>query len=480
MHTRLLLLAGCLIISGSLRVVAQSRTVDLSLDESLTLLQQANPSIRLADKQIDIARAQRGGVNSLWYPTLSLSGAYFHFVNKIEVSESMGALSNGRFAQMSSELPDGEPLKQILEGLDATMLTVPIAPQNVTSIDLNISWPLFLGGRRLNATKAARSAVALVEENRREVDAGQQTALVECYFALRLGKRVVEVQQATLAALEQHYRNALRLEEAGMIDRAERLVAQVNMQQAESRLVEARNDLMVIGSALGTLIGADSVEINPTTPLFICDDLPPIETFKQSLDNNYAVRQLDIQSQMIESQLRIDRGAYLPEIAVFGRQTLYSHGISKNYIPRTIFGAGMSWTLFDGLGREKGIKQTRGKQQSIAIARQRATDDLEVVIDKFYTQLLNAASRAATLGTTIELSRELVRMRRKAFAEGMATSTEVVDAEVMLSGAEVALLLCYYSFDTALINLLTTCGRPELFDNYSRGIHHTATDAVTG
>ena len=49
------------------------------------------------------------------------------------------------------------------------------------------------------------------------------------------------------------------------------------------------------------------------------------------------------------------------------------------------------------------------------------------------------------LNTTIELSEELVRMRKKAFAEGMATSTEVVDAETLLSKTKVARLAAYYS-----------------------------------
>ena len=58
-------------------------------------------------------------------------------------------------------------------------------------------------------------------------------------------------------------------------------------------------------------------------------------------------------------------------------------------------------------------------------------------------------------------------MRRKAFAEGMATSTEVVDAEVMLSKARIAVLLAYYEYDVALANLLSLCGAPERFERYS-------------
>ena len=67
------------------------------------------------------------------------------------------------------------------------------------------------------------------------------------------------------------------------------------------------------------------------------------------------------------------------------------------------------------------------------------------------------------LNTTIELSEELVRMRKKAFAEGMVTSTEVVDAETLLSKTKVARLAAYYEYDVTLMNLLALCGIPEQF-----------------
>ena len=97
----------------------------------------------------------------------------------------------------------------------------------------------------------------------------------------------------------------------------------------------------------------------------------------------------------------------------------------------------------------------------------KAIDDISVGIDKFYSQMQNALSSVNALNTTIELSRELVRMRKKAFTEGMATSTEVVDAEVMLSKVEIASLLAFYQYDVALINLLSACGIPDTFRNYS-------------
>ena len=64
------------------------------------------------------------------------------------------------------------------------------------------------------------------------------------------------------------------------------------------------------------------------------------------------------------------------------------------------------------------------------------------------------------------MANELVRIRVKSFREGMATSSDVVDAEVILSNVKTAFLLAYYQYDVALANLLSLCGIPESFGRY--------------
>lgn len=100
--------------------------------------------------------------------------------------------------------------------------------------------------------------VSIAEENRGQVDATVQAMLVESYFAVRLGQRVVDVREQTLRSLEKHYQNALKLEANGMIDKAERLFVQVNMDEARRELESARSDLGVAQSALKAIIRVDS------------------------------------------------------------------------------------------------------------------------------------------------------------------------------------------------------------------------------
>ena len=308
--------------------------------------------------------------------------------------------------------------------------------------------------------------IDMARENREQTDATQRILLAESYFGLRLAQEVVRVRQDTYNSLQQHYKNALKLEAAGMIDKAGRLFAQVNMDEAQRSLEASQKEAAVLQNALRTLLNMeDTCTIQPISPLFINTVLPAQEEFLQAMrTENYTVNQLQLQSHIAKQQLRIDQSGYLPDIAVFGKQTLYAHGIQSNLVPRTMIGVGFTWNLFDGLAREKRIRQSKIAQQTLAIGQEKAKDNLSVGIDKLYTQMQKSQDNVRALNSTIELSEELVRIRKKSFTEGMATSTEVIDAENMLATVRVARLAAYYEYDVALMNLLALCGIPERFD----------------
>ena len=443
--------------------------IELSLGQSVERLREKNLSLQIADRAIDWARGEHRRVSSFWYPSVSVTGAYLHMANRIEVEQPLSQFTDPAKDFIHSILPDDQIISGLLDHVGTYTLRFPLAPQDVATIDANVTWPVFAGGKRIYAGRIGRTMVEVAEVNRAQVGAQMQTLLVESYFGLRLGMSVVEVREQTLRALERHYRDALKLEASGMINKADRLFVEVRMDEARRALETARKDLDVAQSALKALIRIDSaVDVRPVSPLFINDTLPPVAYFKGEVgDNNYVVNQLKLQDDIADNQLRIGRAGYVPTIALMGKQTLYSNGIQKNLIPRTFVGVGFTWNLFDGLDREQKIRQAKITKQTVGITRDKAIDDISVGIDKFYSQMQNALSSVNALNTTIELSRELVRMRKKAFTEGMATSTEVVDAEVMLSKVEIASLLAFYQYDVALINLLSACGIPDTFRNYS-------------
>lgn len=197
--------------------------------------------------------------------------------------------------------------------------------------------------------------------NRKQVSADQQVLLVETYFGVRLGQKIVEVRQQTYDALEQHFQNALKLEATGMLTKTERLLFQVNRDEAKRELETAVKDLSVAQNAFKTLVQIETDEnILPVSPLFINESLPALDYFKSLVGrDNYIVQGLGIQQDIQQNQIKIANSAYMPAIELFGKQTLYSSGIRKNLVPRSLIGVGFTWNLFDGLGREKQIRQAK-------------------------------------------------------------------------------------------------------------------------
>ena len=459
-----------LIIFLGASVSATAQILSLSFDDALRQMQQGNRSLKIADKGIEAARTERDKLNALWYPSLQGAGTFVHLSEKIEVKQPLSQFTDPAKDFVHNLVPDDQFISSILDQIGSHTLAFPLAPRNLSTVGLTAEWIVFSGGKRIRAGKIGNAMIDIARENREQTDATQRVLLAESYFGLRLAQEVVRVRQDTYNSLKRHYENALKLEAAGMIDKAGRLFAQVNMDEAQRSLEASQKEAAVLQNALRTLLNIrDTCSIQPVSPLFINAVLPAKEEFLQTMQTeNYTVNQLQLQSNIAKQQLRIEQSGYLPDIAVFGKQTLYAHGIQSNLVPRTMIGVGFTWNLFDGLAREKRIRQSKRAQQTLSIGQEKAKDDLSVGIDKLYTQMQKAQDNVRALNTTVELSEELVRIRKKSFTEGMATSTEVIDSETMLATVRVARLAAYYEYDVALMNLLALCGTPEEFGKLSK------------
>ena len=345
-------------------------------------------------------------------------------------------------------------------------MSVPLLQRNLTTIDATISWPVFTGGKRMYATRIGNRMVDMAQVGQAEAHALLQTELIETYYALQLANKILEVKEQTYQSLQQHYDHALKLEANGLITKAERLFAEVNRQEAKREWEAARNEREVAHQALCSLLNMQEkgTDILPVSPLFISHDLPDSLYFKTLIpSNNYTINKLRLEESMVENRLRISKSAYFPTIALLGKQTLYARNLPRNLMPRTLIGIGFTWNLFDGLNREADVRVSRLAKETIALEKEKAGNALDVLVQKLYSELKEAQDEASTLHTTIAMSEELLRIRRKSFEEGMATSTEVVDAEVMLSNVRIAMLLAQYQFDVSLASLCSVCGVPELF-----------------
>ena len=453
------------ILCFPLSLQAQKGKHFLTLQEATELMNRNNPTLQMADKAVDIARGERQKLNAFWYPMLNASGMVVHLSNKVEVKQPLNTYTDPAKEWIQSVIPGEQLISSILNQVGNYTLSVPLLQRNLTTIDATISWPVFTGGKRMYATRIGNRMVDMAQVGQAETRALLQTELVETYYALQLANKILEVKEQTYQSLQQHYDHALKLEANGLITKAERLFAEVNRQEAKREWEAAKQERDVAHRALCSLLDIQKeVDILPVSPLFVTENLPDSLYFKSLIPStNYAMNRIRLEESIVENRLRISKSAYFPTIALLGKQTLYAHNVPRNLMPRTLIGIGFTWNLFDGLNREADVRVSRLAQETIALEKEKVKNTLDVMVQKLYSQMKEAEEEVSTLQTTIAMSEELLRIRRKSFEEGMATSTEVVDAEVMLSNVRIAMLLAQYQFDVSLASLCSVCGVPELF-----------------
>ena len=112
------------------------------------MLREKNQSLKIASKEIDLAKNEHERLNAFWYPSLSATGAYVHMSNKIEVKEPLSQFTDPAKDFVHTIIPNDQIISSILDKIGAYSLSFPLAPKDLTTIDANITWPIFTGGKR--------------------------------------------------------------------------------------------------------------------------------------------------------------------------------------------------------------------------------------------------------------------------------------------------------------------------------------------
>jgi len=193
-------------------------------------------------------------------------------------------------------------------------------------------------------------------------------------------------------------------------------------------------------------------------------ELPPLEELKRdALVANPSLARLAAAGSLASAGLAAENARWYPDIAAFGFRELHERGLTL-LDPTWAAGLTARWTLFDGFGREKSIVAARERSARVEALSSRARRDVETLVEKRYREARKALEQVEAFGAALELGRENVRVRTRAFEEGVATSLDVVDARLSLARVELGRLVAARDFDVALAELLEAAGQSEQYE----------------
>lgn len=424
----------------------------LSFAEALSLAEGRNERILAADAAVDRARSDRRVAQGRRFPDVTLTGRTTRINDEIVI--------------------DLDPIRQVMLGLHPGVPSTAIPPfqariqrQAFNNAGLSATMPVFTGGRLRAGVRAADAAVTAAEAGQRSMVGEVATELAQRYFGLQLAIQNRATRQASWESLGRHVERARSLERNGQIARAERLRAEVALAEADRDVQQAESDEQLARLALSATLAMD-VEIMPETPLFKVPPLAPVDSFKAAArDRNPILARLASEQARARQGIDATRGEFLPSLGLFAQRELYTHDLT---ITQPVWAAGvqLSLPLFQGGQRFARLAGARAQARQVELLRIRAQRDIELLVEQRYRQVEQARIQLTSLEATRTLAEESLRAQQLAFAAGLATSLDVVDAEQALARVQLGMFKALHDADVSLAALLESIGQPSRLPEY--------------
>ena len=303
---------------------------------------------------------------------------------------------------------------------------------------------------RRAASSAARAATEKGERTRAVVS----FRVKKGYYGLLLAERRVGVIDSALSAARANREQARDLFEQGLINRADRLAAEVRVSELESRRTEAVAARENAGDQLRLLLGVDeSVRVRPTDTL----------AREQANLGTLSVRAVNQRrSDMQALRYRVDAAretvrsrwlAFVPTLNAQGTAGWYDDTPFGTNGQSWTVGVSMTWSLFEGFQQVGAAQEAEATLQRAQVALQEQALRNEVEITAARRDLESARTRITQARRAVEQAEESLRIRSDRYAEGMARTTDLLQAEATLAERRLAYLRALYQHNVAVYRL---------------------------
>ncbi|MEE1316506.1 MAG: TolC family protein, partial [Prevotella sp.] len=289
-----------LVMFSPLFAMAQNATLDLSLDKAVEIALAENPTIRVADKEIEIKKVADKEAWQALLPSVTADLALSHSIKVAAIKTAMGEFKMGM---------DGSTTAT--GGLTMTLpLFAPAVYQNMKLTKEDI---------KLAQEKARASRLDLVNQ------------VTKAYYSALLAKDSRDVINKSYKLAEDNFNVVNSKFVNGRVSEYDKISAEVQMRTMKSSVVSAETGLNLALLQLKVLMGIDTdINININDSLKAYEDmlvLSNAQANEAELANNSTLKQLDQNKSMLQRARKVLRTGFMPTIGLqlTGQYNSYSN-----------------------------------------------------------------------------------------------------------------------------------------------------------
>jgi len=423
MH-RLLIVAA---LAGSASVAHAAPPRALTMAEAIELALSHNPQLAIRAEDIAVADARERGDGKLRLPVLGLKANVLFWDRVIEAD------------------------------LGPDFGKVTVRDRVTGSLDVQVTQPIsgaFVLGRLVDRDRALTAASRAQHDGAR-VDVAYQAA--EAYLGALQARTLGAVATATLQKLDADLQHARVLVQAGTLQPVDVLRLEVERARIEQQALEAETSALAARRRLALVLGLpDGSEL----ALADVDTAPPALAFSEdeavarARRDRGDARAADADRRAAELGVAVSRANYYPQVSLVG---VYSHAITSGSFgsaaDSAYLGVSLDWNLWDWGRRAAEVDGARALSRQARLAQGALVDQIAVAARTRWQAARTALATLDVSARGLAAAVEAQRVLAARFAQGAATTVELVDAETALAGAQAQAVIGRYQYLLAWLAL---------------------------
>lgn len=439
---KLLMGLGVLLI-GTLSVDAQEQgmsslgTMDLTLDKAIDIALAENPTIRVADKDVELKKVADTGAWQSLLPTLDATLSFSH---SIKVAEMKIGGNKIKFGQDGSSTATGA---------------------------LTMNLPIFAPAVYQNM-KLTKEDILLAQEKARSSRLDLVNQVTKAYYSALLAQDSYGVMKKAYNTSKENFDVVNNKFKVGRVSEYDKISAEVQMRSMNSSLVSAQTGLNLAMLQLKVLMGVTAnVDIAIDDSLNRYEStlvLPQANDGTLSLGNNSTLLQMDYNMQLLERTRKLLKTNFMPTVAIqlSGQYQSVSNPdwnvFGYSYSPSASVALAVNIPIFHADNWTK-LKSNRLQISQLEDTRLDTERKLNMAMESYKQNMASTIAQVESNSEAVKQAGKAVQISEKRYEVGRGTILELNQSETALTQAELTYVQSIYDYLTNKADLDYTLGR---------------------
>lgn len=324
---------------------------------------------------------------------------------------------------------------------------------------LTLSQNLYTGGKLQAGVKQAKLELTNAQENERQVRQKLTYDVKAAFYQLWLATEKLKVAQAAYENMEQHFRNVEKKYQEGAVSHFDLMQAEVNWKKLKPEVISSRNALVLSRLDLGVLIGVKSDtafaitadELGRTIPEKNAPNLD--EGLKIAYRDRPEMRQQQNNLESAKLAVAVAKAGYYPTVTASG--SYQATGKDWDWDRVWAVKVNLAGMIFDGNETKAKVAAARVDVKTAESNDTQLRDSIRLALESGLQSLEESTETIAVQQANIDLMQNALKLTRLKLEEGLAATTDLMDAQLDLDQT----LNDYYS---GICNYLTARAKLDL------------------